>query len=164
MPGRFGRGLLASSHAGTRLPIAVYKVQGAPPPPAAVRPRDVSLPFPKEDRGRAASLPAESAPHGGDGPIQPQKNGDTRAVSPKKAYSMTSYGGIIRIRSRVEVERLPLSLLHKLPRFSLSLRNPEILCIIPRSAANGKRIRKKERGRLTIKLYKCIIALKNTFV
>lgn len=38
-PGRLGRGLLASSHAGTRLPIAVYKVQGAPPPPAADCPR-----------------------------------------------------------------------------------------------------------------------------
>ena len=38
-PGRLGRGLLASSHAGTRLPIAVYKAQGAPPPPAADCPR-----------------------------------------------------------------------------------------------------------------------------
>ena len=36
----FGRGLLASSHAGTRLPIAVFlaRAQGAPPLPAPVKP------------------------------------------------------------------------------------------------------------------------------
>ena len=38
--GNFGRGLLASSHAGTRLPIAVFlaRAQGAPPLPAPGRP------------------------------------------------------------------------------------------------------------------------------
>jgi hypothetical protein len=36
-------------------------------------------------------------------------------ASCKKSLCMTSYGGIIRIRLRVEVRLLPLSLLHKLP-------------------------------------------------
>ena len=37
----------------------------------------------------------------------------------KNPYETTSYGGIIRIRLRVEVGLLPLSLLHKLPCFIL---------------------------------------------
>ena len=33
----FGRGFLASSHAGTRLPIAAFPIQGAPPQPGSER-------------------------------------------------------------------------------------------------------------------------------
>ena len=42
-------------------------------------------------------------------------------ASCKKSSSMTSYGGIIRIRLRVEVRLLPLSLLSQAPLFLFSL-------------------------------------------
>ena len=62
-----------------------FKAQGAPPQPGAAR----------------------------CGGLRQQKTGDTTAVPPaKNHFPMSSYGGIIRIRSRVEVE-LPLS--KKLP-------------------------------------------------
>ena len=97
-----GRGLLASSHAGTRLPIAsVCRAQGAPPRPAAALP------------GRAPfSPPFERIL------IRKKKRGNARAALPRKDPFLASYGGIIRIRSRVEVERLPLSPLTSSPVFA----------------------------------------------
>ena len=65
-----------------------FKAQGAPPQPGAAR----------------------------CGGLRQQKTGDTTAVPPaKNHFPMTSYGGIIRIRSRVEVWLLPLSPPHELP-------------------------------------------------
>ena len=96
-----GRGLLASSHAGTRLPIAsVCRAQGAPPRPAAALP------------GRAPfSPPFERI-------FIRKKTGERLCGAPRKDPFLASYGGIIRIRSRVEVERLPLSPLTSSPVFA----------------------------------------------
>lgn len=72
-----GRDLLVSSHAGTRLPIAVIQAQGAPPQPATDSPWM---------------------------PISPllsrcTKPGDTCGdVSWSQWFHMTPYGGMIRIR------------------------------------------------------------------
>ena len=96
-----GRGLLASSHAGTRLPIAsVCLAQGAPPRPAAALP------------GRAPLSPPFK------GSFFAKNRGNACAALPRKDPFLASYGGIIRIRSRVEVERLPLSPLTSSPVFA----------------------------------------------
>ena len=68
-----GRGLLASSHAGTRLPIALIRPRRSPPSAAPLREMQ-SLPF------------------------KTKTGGNLSDASCKKSLSMTSYGGIIRIR------------------------------------------------------------------
>ena len=97
---QFGRGLLASSHAGTRLPIAVPSGPDTGRSPS-VRPRPV---------GRAACgvrhIPSEEV----------QKNrasihGRPRIVS----GHMTTYGGITHIRSKGRSAQLPLSPLLRAP-------------------------------------------------
>ena len=109
LPGRgvqkFGRGLLASSHAGTRLPIAANCIQGTGRSPSA-------------RRGTAAEVPLSSPfPKG-------TKNGRHRKrCLPKKVDdSTTSYGGIIRIRCKGRRCFLPLS---------PSSRAPPVFCCEP---------------------------------
>ena len=70
---QFGRGLLASSHAGTRLPIALVRPRRSPSSAALLR-ETRSLPF------------------------QTKTGGNRSDASCKKSLNMTSYGGIIRIR------------------------------------------------------------------
>ena len=73
-----GRDLLVSSHAGTRLPIAVIQAQGAPPQPATE---------PTVDAHFSPLLPRYTKP------------GDTCGdVSWSQWFHMTPYGGMIRIR------------------------------------------------------------------
>ena len=84
-PSGCGRDLLVSSHAGTRLPIAVgCKAQGAPPQPAA--------PVRRAALCRAGMIPPQKM-------LTKQKQETPGGVPPvKNRPSMTSYGGIIRIR------------------------------------------------------------------
>ena len=102
---RFGRGLLASSHAGTRLPIAANCIQGTGRSPSA-------------RRGHAAEIPlSPSFP-------KAQKNGrhHKRCLPEKADDSTTSYGGIIRIRCKGRRWFLPLS---------PSSRAPPVFCCEP---------------------------------
>ena len=84
-PSGCGRDLLVSSHAGTRLPIAVgCKAQGAPPQPAA--------PVRRAALCRAGMIPPQKM-------LTKQKQETPGGVPPvKNRTTMTSYGGIIRIR------------------------------------------------------------------
>lgn len=92
--GKFGRNLLVPSHAGTRLPIAVIQDTGRSP---CVR---------TDYRDCFSALFQR-------GVIKIKKEIPERHL--RKKYPATSYGGMIRIRSRVEVGGLPLSLPHRLP-------------------------------------------------
>ena len=94
---KVGRCLLASSHAGTRLPIADYKTQGAPPQPATVV-DDISS-LHKGYRYPSTAGAHSVRPRGAAGQTQIQKTGRLPAAAPPgKNLGMTSYGGIIRIR------------------------------------------------------------------
>ncbi len=137
-----GRCLLASSHAGTRLPIADLQDPGRSP---SVRhssgsctllsqnTKNRGIPVVVSPKKRAQAFPTAALSTSG---IRVEgetflsacttsspcifsctnKTGDNPSgASCKKSLCMTSYGGIIRIRLRVEVRLLPLSLQHKLP-------------------------------------------------
>ena len=87
-----GRGSLASSHAGTRLPIALVRPRRSPSSAAPLR--------------EMRSLPFQT------------KTGDNLSdASCKKSLNMTSYGGIIRIRLKGRSLMTSSQPAHELPCF-----------------------------------------------